>query len=356
MIVVLVGLMMAASLWILEPFLPALVWAMMIVVATWPLLLRVERMVGGRRGVAVTLMTFAIVVVIAVPMALAVVQVAEHTDDIRAATTYVTTHSVPPPPAWVSRMPLLGETVRSHWQELADADPMAWVRRLTPYAGGIATWVAARAGSLGILAIHLLLIVFLCGVLYANGETGARGVLRFARRIADERGTRTVMLATQAIRAVALGIVVTAIAQSVMAGAGLALAGVPYAALLTVVMFVLCVAQVGAIPVLLPAAIWLFWRGDTGWGVFLVVWTVIVSLMDNVLRPLLIRRGADVPLLLIMAGVIGGLLAFGAVGLFVGPVVLAVMYTLVSAWVVEEHDPAAHPRAAEPAGQRPGTH
>jgi predicted PurR-regulated permease PerM len=176
-------------------------------------------------------------------------------------------------------------------------------------------------------------------------------VLRFARRIADDRGSRTVVLATQAIRAVALGIVVTAIAQSVMAGAGLALAGVPYAALLTVVMFVLCVAQIGAIPVLVPAAIWLFWRGDTGWGVFLVVWTVIVSLMDNVLRPLLIRRGADLPLLLIMAGVIGGLLGFGAVGLFVGPVVLAVMYTLVSAWVDEEREtpaekPAAHAKTS----------
>jgi predicted PurR-regulated permease PerM len=310
----------------------------MIVVATWPLMLRVRRLLGDRHGLAVTVMTITILIVIAVPLALAGFQLAEHADDVRAGLHYIATHSIPPPPEWVARLPLMGASLSEKWLELSQADPMAWLSPLTPYAGGIATWVAARAGSLGAFAIHLLLIVFLCAVLYAGGEAGAQGVLRVARRVADQQGVRTIVLATQAIRAVALGIVVTAIAQSVMAGAGLALAGVPYAGLLTVLMFVLCLAQIGAVPILLPATIWLFWRGDTGWGVFMVVWIVVVSLMDNVLRPMLIRRGADVPLLLIMAGVIGGLLAFGGVGLFVGPVVLAVMYTLLIAWVNEGSD------------------
>ena len=156
---------------------------------------------------------------------------------------------------------------------------------------------------------------------------------RFARRLAGERGEDAVVLAGDAIRGVALGVGVTALVQAVLGGIGLAIAGVPFAGLLTALMFMLCIAQVGPLPVLVPAVIWVFWSGDTGWGIFLAVWTVVVGTLDNVLRPVLIRMGADLPLLLIFAGVIGGLLAFGLVGIFVGPVVLAVAYTLLEAWL-----------------------
>jgi predicted PurR-regulated permease PerM len=127
----------------------------------------------------------------------------------------------------------------------------------------------------------------------------------------------------------------------VLGGVGLAVAGVPNAMLLTAVMFVLCLAQIGAVPVLASAAIWLFWKDATAWGVFLIVWCVVVGALDNFLRPVLIRRGADLPLLLIMLGVLGGLLAFGVVGLFIGPVVLAVTFTLAKAWIDEGDTPAS---------------
>ena len=130
----------------------------------------------------------------------------------------------------------------------------------------------------------------------------------------------------------------TALVQSVLGGIGLAIAGVPFAALLTVVMLLLCIAQLGPGLVLVPAVIWLFWSGDSLWGTVLLVITVVVLALDNVLRPILIRKGADLPLLLIFAGVIGGLIAFGLVGIFVGPVVLAVSYTLLEAWVREGPD------------------
>ncbi|MBS0320460.1 MAG: AI-2E family transporter YdiK [Proteobacteria bacterium] len=339
-IVLLISLMVGASLWILEPFLPALIWSTMIVVATWPVLLRVQRLVRGRRAIAVTVMTFLILVLMAVPLVLASAQLVQHSDVILAGVNYVTTHNLPPPPAWVGRIPLAGPMLAERWTEFAAADPLSLLRPLAPYAGAIAAWIAARAGGLGAFGIHLVLIVVLCAVLYQYGELGAEGVMRFARRVDGNRGTETIMLAAHAIRAVAMGIVVTAIVQSVLGGIGLAVAGIPYATLLTVLMFVLCVAQIGVLPVLVPAIIWLFWREHTAWGIFLVVWSTVVGLMDNVLRPLLIRRGANVPLLLIMAGVIGGLLAFGGVGLFVGPVVLAVAYTLIKAWVEQGTPPA----------------
>jgi predicted PurR-regulated permease PerM len=122
----------------------------------------------------------------------------------------------------------------------------------------------------------------------------------------------------------------------VLGGIGLALAGVPMAPVLTVLMFMLCIAQLGPILVLLPAVAWLYWSGDSGWGTFLLVWTAVVGSLDNVLRPYLIKKGADLPLLLIFAGVIGGMLTLGLVGIFVGPVVLAVAYTLLDAWVEDD--------------------
>jgi predicted PurR-regulated permease PerM len=155
------------------------------------------------------------------------------------------------------------------------------------------------------------------------------------RRLADDRGESSVVLAGQAIRAVALGVVVTAVVQSTLAGIGLAVAGVPYAAVLTAIALILCIAQLGPTLVLAPAVGWLYWTGDPVWGTVLLVWTILVGSMDNFLRPFLIKRGADLPLLLIFVGVIGGLISMGIIGLFVGPTVLAVTYRLLESWVAD---------------------
>jgi predicted PurR-regulated permease PerM len=180
-------------------------------------------------------------------------------------------------------------------------------------------------------------------ILYANGEHAADRVRRFARRLAGERGDRVVQLAGQAIRGVALGVGVTALVQAVLGGIGLAVTGVPFAPILTAIMFILAVAQVGPLPVLAAGVGWLFWQGQMGRGGVLLAWTLVVLVLDNVLRPLLIKRGADLPLLLIFTGVIGGLVAFGLVGIFVGPVVLAVAHTLLDAWIDEGLAEAAPP-------------
>ncbi|MEP7060796.1 MAG: AI-2E family transporter YdiK [Betaproteobacteria bacterium] len=351
LIVVLVVLLIACSLWILQPFIPAFIWAAMIVVATWRLMLDVERHVGGRRAIAATFMTVGILLLLVVPIAIAIDQFVNHFDDIRAGIGWLTSRDLPPPPAWVARIPLVGETLVAKWSEFASADPLSVLRPLLPYAGNIATWLAARAGSVGLVLVNLLMIVAFSAILYLTGESAATSIKRFAQRLAAERGLRSVELAGQAVRAVALGVVVTAVAQSVLAGVGLAIAGVPNAVLLTAVMFVLCLAQIGAVPILAPAAIWLFWKDAGAWAVFLLVWCVIVSALDNFLRPVLIRRGADLPLLLVMVGVIGGLLAFGIVGLFIGPVVLAVTFTLANAWIAEDgadDAPARGKRRAAP--------
>src|SRR5919106_4639040 len=192
-----------------------------------------------------------------------------------------------------------------------------------------------EAGSLGALLVPLLLTMALSTLLCARGESVAAGVLAFARRLAGGAGERVVVLSAGAVRGVALGIVVTALVQAAIGGIGLAVTGVPHPLLLASIMFVLAVAQIGPIPVLLGAVVWLYVSGQTVWAAVLLVWSLLTGSLDNVLRPMLIRSGADLPFILIFAGVLGGMLAFGLIGLFIGPVVLAVTYTLLQAWMAE---------------------
>ena len=334
-LILVVGLLITGTLWVVKPFLPALVWAAMIVVATWPLLKRVQVLLWGRRSLAVLAMTLALGLIVAVPIVFAIGTIVGHLGDFRDGASALFSRPLPQPPEWLAKLPY-GERIASEWRAQVAVGPAQWLAGLQPYAGKITAWIAARAGSLGMLSLHVLLTIVLASVLYARGEVAAGIVKRFAHRIGGERGDNAVALAAQAIRAVAMGIVVTALVQSALGGIGLAIAGVPYAAVLSSLMFVFCIAQLGPTLVLVPATIWVFYEGHTGWGIFLIAITVATTTLDNILRPWLIRRGADLPLLLILTGVIGGLIAFGIVGLFVGPVLLAVSYTLLTAWMDEE--------------------
>ncbi len=335
-----IGGLVGASFWVLRPFLLALVWAAMIVIATWPALRMAEARLWGKRGLAVTVMTLAMLVILVAPIALGVMTLVEHSGTILAWVRSLAEFSPPGPPAWVRGLPLVGERIALEWEKVTSARPEDLATRFAPYLRDVVPWILGQAGGLGTLFVQLLLTMAISGILYAKGETVAAGVLAFARRLAGEAGERVAVLSAQAIRAVALGIVVTALVQSVIGGIGLAVTGVPYTALLTAVMFLLGVAQLGPMPVLLGAVIWLYWRNEALWGTVLVVWSLLTVSFDNFLRPLLIRKGADLPLLLIFAGVLGGLLAFGIIGLFIGPVVLAVTYTLLQAWIAEGEAPA----------------
>ena len=339
--VVVLGGLIAATFWVLRPFLPALIWATMIVVATWPVMRGVQGRLGGRRALAVAVMTAAMVVIVVAPIAVGIVVVVEHAPDMVGWSKAVAVHVTSGPPKWVRELPLVGKRLADEWQKIAATSPEDLAARVRPYLVDVGRWLVGGAGSLGVLLIQLMLTVGIAALLYARGETVATGVRAFARRLAGASGDNVVVLSGQAIRAVALGIVVTALVQSAIGGIGLAITGVPYAVLLTAVMFLLAVAQVGAGPVLFGAVVWLYWKDETFWAVVMLGWSIITMSLDNVLRPILIKRGADLPLVLIFAGVLGGLFAFGIVGLFVGPVVLAVTYTLLVAWVGSPGEPPA---------------
>jgi predicted PurR-regulated permease PerM len=331
--VVAIGGLTAASFWVLRPFLPSVIWAVMIVIATWPEMRAVQRWLWGRRSLAVAVMTLVMVAAVLGPIAFAVGTLVGRADELAAWAHSLVGIEIPPPPKWVADLPLVGTRIAEKWQSVTSMRPTDLADRVSPHLMEIGRWFIAQAGSLLTLLVQLLLTVAFSAVLYAKGEEAAAWVLAFARRLAGGEGERAARLSGQAIRAIALGIVVTALVQAVVGGIGLAITGVPRPVLLTAAMFLLGVAQIGAVPVLIGGIAWLFWQEQALWGTVLIVWTVVTGSLDNFLRPILIRKGADLPLLLVFVGVMGGLLAFGIIGLFVGPVVLAVSYTLLVAWV-----------------------
>jgi predicted PurR-regulated permease PerM len=345
--VLFIGGLLAATFWIVRPFLGPLIWATMVVVATWPLMRRVQALLWGRRALAVVVMSLVLLLLFVVPLVGAIVTIVGNADQLvewaKLATTWRPGDTAP---AWLRDLPLVGGEggiADKAWAQLKLLGLADLMPKLTPYAGNLTRWFVAEVGSVGLVIVQFLLTVLIAAVMYAHGEEAADHARRFARRLAGERGEGAVRLAGDAIRGVALGVGVTAIVQSLVSGLGLALADIPFAGLLTALVFMLCIAQVGPLPVLVPAAAWAFYDDHTGWGIFLVIISVVVTTLDNVLRPLLIRMGADLPLLLIFAGVIGGLLAFGLVGIFVGPVVLAVGYTLMQSWIGDAEVPQREP-------------
>ena len=328
-IVTLIG----SSIWILRPFLGAIVWATTIVVATWPLMISVQTWLWNKRGLAVTVMTLLLLCILVVPLTLGVGTIVSNIDDIAAWAKSLAAFKMPSLPAWLVNLPFIGPRVVEVWSRVAAVGLQEITAKAAPYVGAVIIWFAAKLGNIGVLLVEFLLTVVLAAAMYANGERATERLVRFGRRLAGEGGENAVFLAGQTIRGVALGVVVTSVAQTVFSGLGLVIAGVPFAGVLTATMLLLSIAQIGVIPVLGCAVAWLYWSGESAWGTFLLVWTIVAGTMDNFLRPILIRKGADLPLLLVFAGVIGGLIAFGLIGIFVGPVVLAVAEALLRAWI-----------------------
>jgi predicted PurR-regulated permease PerM len=346
--VLFIGILIATCLWILRPFISSLVWATMIVIATWPLMLTVQKRLWGKRALAVMVMSMVLLLVLIVPLSLAIGTIINKSDELVGWVQSLTSFTIMAPPDWIGRLPFVGAKITAQWLQLSSIGPEELSAKLLPYAQNSMGWFVAQAGSVGLMILHFLLTVILSAVLYATGESAAAGVRHFARRLAGQRGEGAAILASQAIRGVALGVVGTALIQAALGGISLVICGVPAAAVLTAIIFMFCVAQIGPVLVMGPAVAWLYWSGQSAWGTVLLVCTIIVGTVDNFIRPVLIKKGADLPLLLIFAGVIGGLIAFGIIGLFIGPVVLAVTYTLLESWITGGESGEGGESAAEP--------
>ena len=327
-------ILVVASFWVLHPFLTAIVWATMIVVSTWPLMQGVQARLWGRRYLAVAVMTVSMLLVLILPLSLAVGTIVSNSGKIIGWINSLASLTLPQPPGWIGAFPVVGDKIVAKWQYVISVGPEGISAFLTPYAGQALQWFSSLFGSIGMMIIQFLLTVVISAILYMQGDKVAAWMRLFAIRIAGRHGENSLILAASAIRAVAFGVVGTALIQSVLGGIGLAVSGVPATGILTALIFMLCLAQIGPVPVLIPAVIWLFWTDQTGWGIAMAAWTLFLGAIDNIISPLLMKKGTDLSLLLVFVGVTGGLMVFGIIGLFIGPVVLAVSFTLLNAWVV----------------------
>ena len=317
---------------ILRPFISSLMWAAILCFSTWPFYKRVLRMVGGRRTLAAVLVTLAMIVVMLLPFLVIAAHIGDSVSDLTAAIRRWVDTGPPGPPDWLGKIPF-GSRAVTYWETLAadSAKLLEESKRLIEPASALLLVVGKiLISGLFQLALSLFILLFL----FRDGSDVAERVDSMVERVAGERGHRLLMLAGATMRGVVYGILGTALVQAVMAGIGFLIAGVPGAGMLALLTFFLSVVPVGPPLVWIPVALWLFHEGSPGWAVFMCIWGIGVSSIDNVVKPWLISQGSDLPFLLIFFGVLGGALAFGFIGVFLGPTLLAVGYRILTEWAV----------------------
>jgi predicted PurR-regulated permease PerM len=341
-----------ACLMVLRPFLSALLWAAILVFSTWPAFRFLRERFGLSAGLAALVMVLAEFLLIGVPLVLATPTRREDIEGLRGAVETLLTQGMPGLGDWLGRLPLVGGYL-SEYLDRVDFGFSALTDLLKPYAGTLAqSLLAVLLAVLSGLA-EVLLAIFLAFFLYRDGPAIAQRSEAALHRLAGDRSRRLMMLVGNVTRGVVYGLLGTALVQGLMTTFGLWISGVPQPVLLGVIAGVISIMPVGAPVVWIPATLWLFSQGQTGWAIFLGLYgTFGISSADNVIRPWLISRGADLPLLLTLLGALGGVLAFGFLGLFLGPVLLAVGFTLLKDWAADglagDSEPSTGP--STPAG------
>jgi predicted PurR-regulated permease PerM len=327
----LIGALFFACLQITAPFLRAFTWAIIMAVSTWPLFLQLRQRLGERKKLAAIVMAMTLVLAFLLPGTLLVASLTDSIKSVAALATDLTTMKLPDLPTWVTGLPIVGERLDSGWQS---ARTDMGMEKLQPYIIAATQWLLAQGAQLGLTLLEFLLAIVFTGVLYVTGESLTTLVQRFAARVGGERSLNLLPVAVQTIRSVAFGVIGTALIQAVLSVGSFVIAGVPGVAVLGLFCFVFAMLQIGTGLVWLPVAVWLAYQDQKGWAIFIVGSGLFINIMDNVIKPYLIsRQGAGIPTILIFIGVLGGLIAWGFIGIFLGATLLAIGYTVLRSWL-----------------------
>jgi len=328
---------------VLHPLVPAVLFAAVVCSATWPLHVRLRHALGGRPSVAALAMTLLLVILVIGPTVLLAVSLADNAvATVEKGSTLLKNGPIPPP-SWVREIPLAGEVLADYWQRLASGtDSLAtqWKGVLEPARNFLVAAGKAVGGGL----LQLGLASFIGFFFYRDGEALVLGMRKALAKLAGALGEELLDTIGNTVTGVIYGVFGTALAQALVALAGFLIAGVPAAFLLAAATFFLSIVPVGPPLVWGAAAAWLAYQGQIGWAVFMALWGLLaISTIDNLVKPYLISRSSRLPVLLVVLGVFGGVIAFGFIGLFIGPPVLAIGLTLLQLWI-------AHRPAGKPAG------
>ncbi|HYZ61282.1 MAG TPA: AI-2E family transporter [Acetobacteraceae bacterium] len=318
---------------VLRPLATAIAFGTILTVATWPLRMGLVR-AGLRRGLVATVLLVASLALLAAPVVLVAPKLSTTLADMGQRLEQRLQNLPDTPPDWVTGIPVVGSRIDQAWQKAAQAEDLRTV--LAPYADRLRACLMDAAGALADSVVQFLLALIVCAMLWASGEAVAQILRDLMRRLGGVTAVAALHAAAGSLRSVAYGVVGTAVMQGVLMTLGAVIAGAPAPVLLGFIVMLLAISQIGAPLIILVwgGAAWsLFHAGDTLWGVFMAVWgLILVSMSDNVVKPWLISQGVEMPLALVILGVFGGFVALGFLGLFIGPALLAVAFTLLRAW------------------------
>lgn len=332
------SLLAGGCLWVLWPFLTALLWALILVTTTWPALLWLDKALRGRRLLAASLMTTLVTIFVLLPVVAVAVGLADNMAELSAGLAALAKNGLPDAPSWLIGLPMVGETVHNYWQQFAH-DGQRLVNELGKYSGSAQHLAISGGRVLGRGVLDIGLSVFLAFFFFLHGEGLAQRLLTAVDRVAGVRAAHLLSIARGTLTGVIYGILGTALAQGILAAIGFAIAGVPAAVLLGVATFFLSVVPVGPPLIWGGASLWLFQQGQPGWAIFVLAWGFfLVSTVDNVIKPFIISRGSSLPFAIVFLGVLGGVLAFGVIGLFLGPTLLAIGYRLAMEWTTKAEE------------------
>ncbi|MFG0679040.1 AI-2E family transporter [Pseudomonas sp. xss_4] len=324
--------LLGAGLWVMAPFISALLWGAILAFASWPLMRFLTRVLGGRETLAAGLLTSAWILIVALPLVWLGFNLADHIRDATLFVRDVQVDGLPDAPVWLVDIPLVGERMASWWSSL-DQQGAALLASVKPYLGQVGNWLLARSAQIGSGVLELTLSLVFVFFFYRDGPRLSAFVLRLLHRLTGERAEYYLNLVAGTVQRVVNGVIGTAAAQALLALIGFLIAGVPGAIVLGLITFMLSLIPMGPPLAWLPVTGWLIWKGDYGMAIFMGIWgTFVISGVDNVLKPYLISRGGDLPLVIVLLGVFGGLIAFGFIGLFIGPTLLAIGYSLLLDW------------------------
>ena len=319
---------------LLSPFIPILLWSVVLAVALYPAYEWLTAHLGGRPRIAAIFVTLAVLAVFLGPAAWLGIGLVEGLQNVSDQLTSGDL-TIPAPPDGVKSWPVVGATLYEYWLK-ASVNLASVLREVAPYLKPLAGPVLAIAGSAGTGTLKFLAAVVISGFLYPYGPPLVAASHRALTRIVADRSESFLALAGATIRTVLQGVIGVAAIQALLGGIVLKIAGVPNASVLAFAILVLGIIQIGALPILLPVAIWVWAVKDVGSAVLITIFLAIVGISDNALKPLFMGRGLSTPVLVIFIGVIGGTLAHGIVGLFIGPIILAVAWEIMMAWIGEE--------------------
>lgn len=328
---------------VLQPFLSAILWAAVICFSTWPVYRRCERAVGGNKSVAAAMMTLLVALVLVAPFAVMVPTLTDSVGNLLAAMNQILEQGPPTPPRWVAALPLIGENLAAYWERLAHNAP-AFTIELKKLIGPATNLAVASGAVLGAGLLELGLSVFIAFFFFLHGRRMAAHVRAVGERFAGPRARELLVVVGTTVKGVIYGLIGTALAQALLAGIGFWIAGVPQALLLGFLTFALSFVPIGPPLVWGSVALWFLIQGAIWWSIFVAAWgLLLVSSVDNVIRPYVLGKTNNLPVLLGLFGLLGGVIAFGFIGIFLGPTLLAVAYSLFREWTTAEVEERSHP-------------